>query len=38
LLDRFIGRMANYCHLGGFVAGLAYGYIAALLARRQRTR
>jgi GlpG protein len=38
LLDRFIGRMANYCHLGGFVAGLAYGYIAALLARLQRTR
>jgi rhomboid protease GlpG len=38
LLDRFIGKMANYCHLGGFVAGLVYGYIAALLARRQRTR
>jgi GlpG protein len=38
LLDRFLGPMANYCHLGGFVAGVVYGYIAALLARRQRTR
>lgn len=35
LLDRVIGPMANYCHLGGFVAGLAYGYIAAVRARRR---
>jgi GlpG protein len=38
LLDRFLGPMANYCHLGGFVSGVVYGYIAALLARHQRTR
>jgi GlpG protein len=38
LLDRFLGNMANYCHLGGFVAGVVYGYFAALLARHQRTR
>jgi GlpG protein len=38
LFDNFLGPMANYCHLGGFVAGVVYGYIAALLARRQRTR
>jgi GlpG protein len=38
LLDRFLGAMANYCHLGGFVAGIVYGYVAALLARHQLTR
>lgn len=38
LLDRFLGAMANYCHLGGFVAGIVYGYVSALLARHQRTR
>jgi GlpG protein len=38
VLDRFLGAMANYCHLGGFVAGVVYGYVAALLARHQRTR
>jgi GlpG protein len=38
LLDRFFGATANYCHLGGFVAGIVYGYVAALLARHQRTR
>jgi GlpG protein len=36
LLDNVIGAMANYCHLGGFVAGVVYGYIAALIARRRR--
>jgi GlpG protein len=37
LLDGVLGPMANYCHLGGFVAGVSYGYIAGLIGRR-RTR
>jgi GlpG protein len=28
--------MANYAHLGGLLAGGAYGYVAALIARRRR--
>ena len=35
LLDEYIGAMANYCHLGGFVAGLAYGWISGLHGRRR---
>jgi GlpG protein len=31
-LDGLIGPMANWCHLGGFAAGVVYGYIAALIA------
>jgi GlpG protein len=38
IFDRYIGGMANYCHLGGFVAGIIWGYFAGLLARRQRPR
>jgi GlpG protein len=33
LLDEYIGAMANYCHLGGFVAGLGYGWISGLHGR-----
>lgn len=33
LLDGAIGPMANYCHLGGFVAGALYGFAAARLRR-----
>ncbi len=35
LLDEYLGPMANYCHLGGFVAGAVYGYVAALIGRRR---
>jgi membrane associated rhomboid family serine protease len=35
LLDGVMGAMANYCHLGGFLAGTAHGYVAALIARRR---
>ncbi|HKP64656.1 MAG TPA: rhomboid family intramembrane serine protease [Polyangiales bacterium] len=35
LLDSVVGAMANYCHLGGFLAGAAYGYVAALIVRRR---
>lgn len=38
LLDDVVGPMANYCHLGGFLAGIAYGYAAALIARGRRRR
>ncbi|HKU42029.1 MAG TPA: rhomboid family intramembrane serine protease [Polyangiales bacterium] len=34
LMDRILA-MANYCHLGGFVAGAAAGYVAGVRARRR---
>jgi len=36
LADGMLGPMANYCHLGGFVAGVSYGYVAGVLGRRRR--
>lgn len=39
LLDGLLGgSIANYCHLGGFAAGVLYGYIAAMLALHTRRR
>lgn len=39
LLDGLLGgSVANYCHLGGFAAGVIYGYIGALLARQHEHR
>jgi GlpG protein len=39
LLDGLMGgSIANYCHLGGFAAGVIYGYIGAMLARREQRR
>jgi GlpG protein len=35
LLTELVGRIANYCHLGGFAAGVLYGYIAARIAVRR---
>jgi GlpG protein len=29
------GSIANYCHLGGFAAGVIYGYIGAMLVKRE---
>jgi GlpG protein len=32
------GSIANYCHLGGFAAGVLYGYIGAVLAKQRERR
>jgi GlpG protein len=34
----FGGSFANYCHLGGFAAGVIYGYIGAMLAKQVERR
>ena len=39
LLDGLLGgSVANYCHLGGFAAGVIYGYIGAMLAKQHERR
>jgi GlpG protein len=39
LLDGLLGgSVANYCHLGGFAAGVIYGYIGAVLAKTREPR
>ena len=36
LLDGLLGgSVANYCHLGGFAAGVIYGYIGAMFAKQR---
>jgi GlpG protein len=34
VLDSLVGRVANYCHLGGLISGAACGYVAARRAVR----
>jgi GlpG protein len=37
LMDGLMGgSIANYCHLGGFAAGVIYGYIGAMFAKRDQ--
>lgn len=39
LLDGLLGgSIANYCHLGGFAAGVIYGYIGAMFAKQRERR
>jgi GlpG protein len=39
LLDGLLGgSVANYCHAGGFAAGVIYGYIGAVLAQQRARR
>ena len=39
LLDGLLGgSIANYCHLGGFAAGVIYGYIGARFAKQRERR
>jgi GlpG protein len=39
LLDGLLGgSVANYCHLGGFAAGVIYGYIGAMFAKQRERR
>ena len=39
LLDGLLGgSVANWCHLGGFAAGVIYGYIGAMLASQHERR
>jgi len=39
LLDGLLGGgIANYCHLGGFAAGIIYGYIGAMGSKHRRRR
>jgi membrane associated rhomboid family serine protease len=39
LLDGLLGgSVANYAHLGGFAAGVIYGYIGAMLANQRERR
>jgi GlpG protein len=33
-----LGPIANYCHLGGFAAGVIYGYIGAMFAQQHEPR
>jgi GlpG protein len=38
IFDALFGAMANYCHLGGLVAGAGYGLVAALRSRQHLRR